>query len=240
MKPVEVTVTYDLICPWCWIAEHRLAEAIEAAGLAGAVNVRFVPFELNPTMPAGGIDRKAYRSAKFGSWARSQALDAHVADAGRAAGLVFDHARIARTPNTRLAHRLVWFAQQRGSAVALVDALFAAYFRDGRDIGDTDVLVEVAAGGGGRRPGRRCGACLPRIRRRARRGGRARGGGGARRHRVGAVDAHRYDGRQRRAAGRRVSRRIARRAARAGSGRVSRAGFQNDSCRAQDYCETGR
>ena len=148
MKPVEVTVTYDLICPWCWIAEHRLAEAIEAAGLAGAVNVRFVPFELNPTMPVGGIDRKAYRSAKFGSWARSQALDAHVADAGRAAGLVFDHARIARTPNTRLAHRLVWFAQQRGSAVALVDALFAAYFRDGRDIGDADVLVEIAAGAG--------------------------------------------------------------------------------------------
>ncbi|WP_423396179.1 DsbA family oxidoreductase [Burkholderia sp. LMG 21824] len=148
MKPLEVTVTYDLICPWCWIAEHRLAQAFDEAGVAGNVSVRFVPFELNPTMPAGGIDRKAYRSAKFGSWARSQALDAHVAEAGRAAGLVFDHARIARTPNTRLAHRLVWFAQQRGSAVALVDALFAAYFRDGRDIGDADVLVEIAAGAG--------------------------------------------------------------------------------------------
>ncbi|KWF66106.1 disulfide bond formation protein DsbA [Burkholderia multivorans] len=148
MKPIEVTMIYDLICPWCWIAEHRLAQAIDAVGLTGNVNVRFVPFELNPSMPAGGMDRKAYRSAKFGSWARSQALDAHVAEAGRAAGLVFDHARIARTPNTRLAHRLVWFAQQRGSAVALVDALFAAYFRDGRDIGDTDVLVEIATGAG--------------------------------------------------------------------------------------------
>ncbi|WP_176158965.1 DsbA family oxidoreductase [Burkholderia multivorans] len=148
MKPIEVTMIYDLICPWCWIAEHRLAQAIDAVGLTGNVNVRFVPFELNPSMPAGGMDRKAYRSAKFGSWARSQALDAHVAEAGRAAGLVFDHAQIARTPNTRLAHRLVWFAQQRGSAVALVDALFAAYFRDGRDIGDTDVLVEIATGAG--------------------------------------------------------------------------------------------
>ncbi|MBU9259533.1 DsbA family oxidoreductase [Burkholderia multivorans] len=148
MKPIEVTMIYDLICPWCWIAEHRLAQAIDEVGLTGNVNVRFVPFELNPSMPAGGMDRKAYRSAKFGSWARSQALDAHVAEAGRAAGLVFDHARIARTPNTRLAHRLVWFAQQRGSAVALVDALFAAYFRDGRDIGDTDVLIEIATGAG--------------------------------------------------------------------------------------------
>ncbi|CAB3963925.1 MULTISPECIES: DsbA family oxidoreductase [Burkholderia] len=148
MKPLEVTVTYDLICPWCWIAEHRLAEAIDEAGLAGNVSVRFVPFELNPSMPAGGVDRKAYRSAKFGSWARSQALDANVAEAGRAAGLVFDHARIARTPNTRLAHRLVWFAQQRGSAIALVDALFAAYFRDGRDLGDADVLVEIATDAG--------------------------------------------------------------------------------------------
>ncbi|WP_261528244.1 DsbA family oxidoreductase [Burkholderia multivorans] len=148
MKPIEVTMIYDLICPWCWIAEHRLAQAIDAVGLTGNLNVRFVPFELNPSMPTGGMDRRAYRSAKFGSWARSQALDAHVAEAGRAAGLVFDHARIARTPNTRLSHRLVWFAQQRGSAVALVDALFAAYFRDGRDIGDTDVLVEIATGAG--------------------------------------------------------------------------------------------
>ncbi|KWF60844.1 DsbA family oxidoreductase [Burkholderia pseudomultivorans] len=148
MKPIEVTVIHDLICPWCWIAGHRLAQAIDEVGLTGSVNVRFVPFELNPSMPAGGMDRKAYRSAKFGSWARSQGLDAHVAEAGRAAGLVFDHARIARTPNTRLAHRLVWFAQQRGSAVALVDALFAAYFRDGRDIGDADVLVEIATGAG--------------------------------------------------------------------------------------------
>ncbi|KVN44602.1 disulfide bond formation protein DsbA [Burkholderia territorii] len=148
MNSVEVTITHDLICPWCWIAERRVVEAIDEAGLAGDVRIRFVPFELNPTMPAAGMDRTAYRSAKFGSWARSQALDAQVAEAGRAAGLVFDHARIARTPNTQLAHRLVWFAQQRGGAAALVDALFAAYFRDGRDIGDANVLAEIAAGAG--------------------------------------------------------------------------------------------
>ncbi|MGU7782104.1 DsbA family oxidoreductase [Burkholderia sp. PU8-34] len=148
MNTLDIAVTYDLICPWCWIAERRLSEVIDEAGLADAVNVRFVPFELNPSMPAAGMDRKAYRSAKFGSWARSQALDAQVAEAGRAAGLVFDHARIARTPNTQLAHRLVWFAQQHGNAVALVDALFAGYFRDGLDIGDADVLAGIAAGVG--------------------------------------------------------------------------------------------
>ncbi|RQZ19732.1 DsbA family oxidoreductase [Burkholderia sp. Bp9031] len=148
MNTLDVTVIYDLVCPWCWIAERRLAEVVAEADQADAINVRFVPFELNPTMPVAGMDRKAYRSAKFGSWARSQALDAQVAEAGRAAGLTFNHAKIARTPNTRLAHRLVWFAQQRGSAVALVDALFAAYFHDGRDIGDAEVLVDVAAGTG--------------------------------------------------------------------------------------------
>ncbi|WP_431822996.1 DsbA family oxidoreductase [Burkholderia sp. F1] len=148
MNKLDVTVTYDLVCPWCWIAERRLTEVVAEAGLADAVSVRFVPFELNPSMPAGGMDRKAYRSAKFGSWARSQALDAQVAEAGRAAGLAFNHARIARTPNTRLAHRLVWFAQRHGNATALVDALFAAYFRDGRDIGEADVLVDLAAGVG--------------------------------------------------------------------------------------------
>lgn len=146
MNTLDVTATYDFICPWCWIAERRLTQVIEEANLTDGVSVRFVPFELNPSMPAAGVDRKAYRSAKFGSWARSQALDAQVAEVGRADGLAFNHAQIARTPNTRLAHRLVWFAQCNGSAVALVDALFAAYFRDGRDIGDANVLVDVAAG----------------------------------------------------------------------------------------------
>ncbi|WP_321960578.1 DsbA family oxidoreductase [Paraburkholderia sp. J7] len=145
MNKLEINLTYDLICPWCWIAERRLRRAVDELGLSDSVSVRFTPYELNPTMPAEGMDRKAYRTLKFGSWPRSQAMDVHVADTGRADGLEFRYDAVERTPNTLLAHRLIWFAQREGDASGLVDALFAAYFRDGRDVGNANVLVEIAA-----------------------------------------------------------------------------------------------
>ncbi|MGU7774276.1 DsbA family oxidoreductase [Burkholderia sp. MR1-5-21] len=148
MNKLNITLTSDFICPWCWIAERRLGRVIDELGLADAVEMKFVPYELNPTMPADGMNRKAYRTAKFGSWARSQAMDAHVAEAGRAEGLAFHYAIVDRTPNTLLAHRLVLFAQRSGNATRVVDALFAAYFRDGRDIGDAGVLTDIATESG--------------------------------------------------------------------------------------------
>ena len=92
------------------------------------------------------MDRKAYRSGKFGSWARSQAMDAQVTHAGKAVGLEFDYERVKKTPNTLAAHRLVWREQQAGrDASPLVKAIFKAYFGEGRDIGDLAVLADIAA-----------------------------------------------------------------------------------------------
>lgn len=148
---IAVDVFSDVICPWCYIGSRRLAEAIALftadAGPAGAVpvQVRWHPFELNPDMPVAGRDRREYRSAKFGSWAHSQQLDAQVAAAGRQDGLQFRHELMARTPNTRAAHRLIWTAQQDGLGQQMVEALFAGYFTQGRDVGDPAVLVELAA-----------------------------------------------------------------------------------------------
>lgn len=147
MHAQDITVVSDFICPWCWIGHRNLKEALRQAG-AAALAVRYLPFELNPDLPAEGVDRKAYRSAKFGSWARSQAMDADVTRAGALAGLAFDYARVRITPNTRLAHRLMVFAQRHGSAGEagqLHDAIFAAYFAEGRDIGKAAVLADVAA-----------------------------------------------------------------------------------------------
>ena len=113
--------------------------------------VHYLPFELNPDMPPEGMARRAYRTAKFGSWARSQMLDAEVVERGKSVGLCFYYERVAITPNTRLAHRLMAFAQAFGDAPrvdALFDAIFAAYFDAGRDIGKLDVLVGLAAQAG--------------------------------------------------------------------------------------------
>jgi predicted DsbA family dithiol-disulfide isomerase len=146
MDPLEIRITHDFICPWCWIGETKLVNAVAEEGASSNVKYVFVPYELNPDMPEEGRDRKAYRTAKFGSWARSQAMDAHVTDEGRLHGLSFDYENVKRTPNTMAAHRLVWFVQSEGGdARALVNAIFRAYFSEGLDIGDHRVLTDIAA-----------------------------------------------------------------------------------------------
>jgi predicted DsbA family dithiol-disulfide isomerase len=145
---MSLRLTSDFICPWCFIGERRLYRAIEALSEGIEVQVVYLPYELNPHMPSEGMDRKAYRSTKFGSWERSQAMDAQVAAVGQADGIAFNHDRIMRTPNTFAAHRLVWLAQQRGDPRQLVDDLFRAYFCEGRDIGELAVLAEIAADAG--------------------------------------------------------------------------------------------
>ena len=132
-----------MICPWCYIGKRRLEKAIAAHG--GPVQVRWLPFQLNPTMPKEGISRREYRTKKFGSWERSQELDAKVAAAGKAEGIHFAFDQIERTPNTLDAHRLIWLADKEGVQDAVVEALFRAYFTDGRDISNRQTLLDVVA-----------------------------------------------------------------------------------------------
>ncbi|HEX7910516.1 MAG TPA: DsbA family oxidoreductase [Paraburkholderia sp.] len=144
MNKLNIEVIYDFICPWCWIGEEKLKQAIGEANAGEHTKLVFVPYELNPGMPVEGRDRKEYRSAKFGSWARSQIMDAQVTAAGLQVGLEFNYALAKRTPNTFAAHRLVWMLQQKHDVTALVEAIFHAYFSAGRDIGDIAVLTEIA------------------------------------------------------------------------------------------------
>ena len=96
-------------------------------------------------MPPEGVDRRAYRIRKFGTWEHSQVLDGRVAAAGKAAGIDFRHDLMARTPNTFQAHRLLWLAAREGTQNALAEALFCAYFIEGRDVGEGSVLSAIAA-----------------------------------------------------------------------------------------------
>ena len=142
---VTIEVFSDVICPWCYIGKRRLAKALQLLCGSHDVDVVWRPFELNPGMPAEGIDRRAYRTAKFGSWERSLELEARVAAVGATVGIPFAFDRIARTPNTFDAHRLIEYSRERGRQDALVEALFQAYFLGGRDVGDRGVLAAVAA-----------------------------------------------------------------------------------------------
>ncbi len=154
---LTVDVISDVICPWCYIGKRRLEKAVAAFGRE-QVRVRWHPFQLNPDMPREGMNRKEYRTAKFGSWERSLALDAQVAAAGRADGIPFNFAGVTRTPNTLDAHRLIGLADTEGVQDAVVEAVFRAYFVDGRDIGQAAVLLDVVAAAGLERA--RCAAVL--------------------------------------------------------------------------------
>jgi len=143
---LQLDVVSDAICPWCYIGKRQLERALAMVAPDGlSFAVRWNPFQLNPDMPKGGVDRAAYRTAKFGSAERARELDARVTEAAAAVGLDFHLDRIDRTPNTLDAHRLIWLAGRHGTQDALAEALFAAYFTDGRDIGDAAVLTDCGA-----------------------------------------------------------------------------------------------
>lgn len=143
-KPLLIEIASDVVCPWCYIGKRRLEKAL--ALLDGEIETRieWLPFQLNPGMPAAGMARADYRRAKFGSLERGRALDARVAAEGAGEGIAFAFERMERTPNTVAAHRLIDLARAQGKADAVVEALFHAYFEEARDIGDETVLAGIA------------------------------------------------------------------------------------------------
>lgn len=141
-------VVSDTICPWCYVGKRRLETALAAIGDDISFDLRWRPFELNPDMPRGGLDRRSYRSAKFGSWEKSLELDAQVKAAGASDGLDFHHERMEKTPNTLASHVLINLAGGANAQNDVVEALFRAYFVDGEDVGDSTVLAAIGAKAG--------------------------------------------------------------------------------------------
>ena len=139
-----VEMVSDLICPWCFVAKRRVEKA--AALLGKKVEVHWLSFELNSDMPVDGLDRRVYRSTKFGSWEQSQRLDAQVTAAGAEVGIAFHHDLMKRTPNTFRGHVLLAAALKQGLQMQgkVAERLFQAYFVNGEDVGDPAVLLGVA------------------------------------------------------------------------------------------------
>ncbi len=140
-----IDVFSDPICPWCFIGKRRMEKALDQNGLAGRATVRWRTFQLNPGMPAEGMDRAAYLAMKFGGDERAAQIYEAIRSAGKAVGIPFEFERIKRTPNTIKAHRLIRFAGRSGRDGAVAEALFQHYFLKGHDIGEDDVLCDIAA-----------------------------------------------------------------------------------------------
>lgn len=142
-KTVKLDILSDPICPWCYIGKTQLDRALASVPDHPFV-IEFHPFQLNPDMPEGGMDRRDYLEAKFGGKEAAVRAYAPVVEHAEAAGLSIDFEAMRRTPNTLDAHRLIHWAGIEGCQYEAVDALFNAYFTEGRDIGDPDVLCDIA------------------------------------------------------------------------------------------------
>ena len=140
--PVEVV--FDLVCPWCFLGVRRLWRALRARPEV-RVELIWRPFLLNPDLSPQGVPRHEYLARKFGGEERARRLHGTLSELGRAEGIAFRFERIRRIPHTLDAHRLVRWADRQGSADAMVEALFEAYFSEGVDIGDPAALAGIAA-----------------------------------------------------------------------------------------------
>lgn len=143
-RGMRIEVWADVVCPWCWIGETRLYRALQQRPEVQA-EVVWRPFQLQPDLPPEGRPWDEVVRTKFGGPERARTLFQQVAAAGAYDGLRFDFEAIPAHPNTRDAHRLVLHAQEAGVGRQMAEALFAANFTRGRDIGKTGVLADVAA-----------------------------------------------------------------------------------------------
>ncbi|QJE72947.1 DsbA family oxidoreductase [Aerophototrophica crusticola] len=142
-----IEIYADFTCPWCHIGKRRLERAL-AERPRLPVEIRWLPFLLNPDLPPGGMDRQSYLAAKFGGLLRARDVHTVIEQTAARDGVPLRLDLIRRTPNTLDAHRLVRLAEEAGLADRLVSLLFRAFFEEGQDIGNHRVLATLAGRAG--------------------------------------------------------------------------------------------
>ncbi|MFC7051354.1 DsbA family oxidoreductase [Hansschlegelia quercus] len=143
--PLQIEIFADPVCPWCWIGKRRLEAALAARPDVDAT-ISWRPYQLDPTIPPEGLDRAEYLETKFDDPARVRATHDQLAAIGRDEGIAFLFGDIERAPNTLDAHRAIRIAAEEGPIAqgALMERLFEAYFTEGEDISDHDVIARAA------------------------------------------------------------------------------------------------
>jgi predicted DsbA family dithiol-disulfide isomerase len=149
VQNIRIDVVSDVVCPWCLLGKARLEAALASLPDVSA-EIHWRPYQLDPTIPRTGVDRKAYMEAKFGKGPRLAQAHAQLREFGTEVGVAFDFDAINISPNTMDAHRIIRWAEQAGPGIQgkVVDALFRAYFEQGQDIGSASVLESIAAKAG--------------------------------------------------------------------------------------------
>jgi predicted DsbA family dithiol-disulfide isomerase len=144
MQKIKIDIVSDVVCPWCYIGKRRIEKALDQLQGQFEFEVSYLPFELNPGTPPEGFNQKEYLTKKFGSESKYNQITSHVTSVAAEEGLNFNFAKQTIAPNTRDAHRIIWFAKQEGKQVAVKEAFMKAYFEDGVDLSKTENLIAIS------------------------------------------------------------------------------------------------
>ena len=144
LKPLQIDIVSDVVCPWCYIGKRRIENALALAPDV-PVEIHWRPFFLNSWVPREGISRDEYLTAKFGSVEAYKGIAGRVVAAAGEEGLSYHPELVKRQPNTIDCHRLIHWAEAKGKSADMKQRLMELYFRDGGDLTDPDVLVQAAA-----------------------------------------------------------------------------------------------
>ena len=164
LKPLQIDIVSDVVCPWCYIGKRRIENALALAPEV-PVEIHWRPFFLNPWVPREGISRDEYLTTKFGSVEAYKGIAGRVVAAAGEEGLLYRPDLVKRQPNTTDCHRLIHWAEHDPAgdkSAAMKQRLMELYFREGGDLTDVDVLVQAAADAGWMRTA--CANALPPTR----------------------------------------------------------------------------
>ena len=145
---IKIGVVSDVVCPWCYIGKKRLEKAMDLSSDRFDFDVEYFPFELNPHMPEEGIDYREYICEKFGSEAKSLALNDPIRQIAAHEGLSFNMDLQKTSPNTRNAHRIILFARKEDKQMEIMEAFHKAYFTEGTDLSRIENLIGISARAG--------------------------------------------------------------------------------------------
>ena len=143
MDTLKIDIVSDVVCPWCVIGFKNLKTAMKELQLELRFQISWKPYELHPEIPQEGYDKKLYIQQKFGS-SDARSPYEEITKVGESVGFEFNFSKTKRIPNTFMAHRLLWKAEQCNLQTELSEALFKAYFTDGLDIGNKEILSNIS------------------------------------------------------------------------------------------------
>ena len=145
---LKIDIVSDIVCPWCAIGYKKLSEAMNKLDEEISFEVNWKPYELHPEIPREGFDKKEYYKIKFGESSGASDKFNFISEEGKKVGLEFNFKKSKNLPNTFLAHRLLWLCRSKDMQDDIAEALFYAYFTDGRDVGNEDELIEISSENG--------------------------------------------------------------------------------------------